>query len=531
MAPRFAEDVMESGRGGRPYSPTPYDHVTYPSRPFAQTRPHHLATVAALYGMSPAPPSKSRVLELGCGAGGNIVPMAYQSPKSEYVGIDLSRTAIEAGQRMTRDLGLSNVSLQHRDIMDVSPADGRFDYIIAHGVYSWVPQAVRDKILSVFAANLTPHGVAYVSYNALPGSHLRNLVRSILHFHVRGVTDPLARAAQSRKLMQFLASAAAEDQIYGFILRDQQHRIGSLPDEVFIHDDLDEGSTPFFLYQVVEAAARHGLQYLADSDFPIRGLRGRSEDICRVLSGLPEAEIAVREQYLDFIDGRSFRASLFCHHEAALNRPADRAGIKRLSLSGALEPADPMVGLAAADAAVFKTLSGATLRTNQPLSKAALVAMAQAQPQAIAFDDLVARALSLLGGAAPVCTPDEIDALAETLFEAVRTGLIEAYDEPPRLTTAISERPKASGLARWQLATGAALVTNLLHGAVQCEDSTLRCFIPLVDGTRTVEELRGDLQQALDGAPETPSGGRQPITIEAVQRSLEVMARLALLEA
>ncbi len=528
MTGRIAENVLESGSGGRPHSPTPYDHVTYPSRPFERTRPHHLATVATLYGMTPAPPSKCRVLELGCGAGGNIVPMAYQLPQSEFVGVDLSFKAVDAGQTMIHELGLSNVSLQHRDIMDVSPADGRFDYIIVHGVYSWVPPAVRDKILSVLATNLAPHGIACVSYNALPGAHLRNLARSILHFHVRGVSDPLARAAQSRKLMQFLASAADEEQIYGFILRDQQHRIESLPDEVFIHDDLDEGSTPFFLYQVVEAAARRGMQYLADSDFPIRGLQGRSEDVCKMLSPIPETEIAVREQYLDFIDGRSFRTSLFCHHDIDLNRPADRAAIKRLHLSGALELADPKMDLAAGDAAVFKTRSGAALKTNQPLSKAALVVMARVQPQAIAFDDLVTQALSLLGAAAPARAPEEIDALAATLFEAVRTDLIEAYSEPLRLTTSVSERPRASALARWQLSTGAALVTNLLHGVVQCEDSTLRRFIPLVDGTRTAEELRVDLEQTLTDDPGTAS--RQHVTIEAVQRSLEVMGRLALLE-
>jgi methyltransferase-like protein len=297
---------------------------------------------------------------------------------------------------------------------------------------------------------------------------------------------------------------------------------------VFIHDDLDEGSTPFFLYQVVEAAAGHGLQYLADSDFPILGLHGRSDDICKMLSPLPEAELVVREQYLDFIDGRSFRTSLFCHKDVNLKRPADRAAIRRMHLSGALAPAVPDVDPAAADVAVFTAPSGATLKTNQPLAKAALLIMARKQPQAVAFDDLVIQAFSLLGDAAPAREETEIDALSNMLFEAVRTGLIEAYFEPPRLTASVSERPKASALARWQVAQGSSLVTNLLHGAVQCEDATLRRFIPLVDGTRTTDELRAALEQALAREPDAVPD--RPVTTDAVRRSLDVMARLALLE-
>jgi hypothetical protein len=415
--------------------------------------------------------------------------------------------------------------------MDVSEADGPFDYIIAHGVYSWVPSAVRDKMWSVFESNLNPQGVVYVSYNALPGAHLRDVARSMLLYHVRNITDPAARSAQARSLMKSLAEFSEPDRVFGVVLRDQAHRIESLSDQVFIHDDLDEASSPFFLHQVVDAAAAHGLQYLSDSDFPILGLHGRSAEIRTMLSGVPESEAAIREQYLDFIDGRPFRTSLFCHQNVILKRPPGPDRIQALHLSGTLSAGESGIDPATEDVVVFKTQTGEALRTNQPLGKTALLVLSEVAPQAIVFDELEARAMARLGAAAPPPSAAETGALSNLLFQAVRTGLLDAHYEAPVLTSSISERPKASGLARCQLSMGSDLVTNLLHGAVLCDDDTLRYLVPLVDGTRDMAQLRDDLERVLisDSALSGPNIG-EATKIEAVQRTLNVLADLALLE-
>jgi tRNA G46 methylase TrmB len=67
---------------------TAYDEVLYPSYTHNQTHPDRLATIATLFGLTPAPVERCRVLELGCGNGSNLVPMAYGLPGSEFVGID-----------------------------------------------------------------------------------------------------------------------------------------------------------------------------------------------------------------------------------------------------------------------------------------------------------------------------------------------------------------------------------------------------------------------------------------------------------
>ena len=95
---------------------TSYDRVPYPGHPFAQTHPDRLATVATLFGLRPAHPDACRVLELGCGDGGNLVPMAYGLPGATFTGIDLAAGAIAHANELKTALGLDNLTLRHGDL-------------------------------------------------------------------------------------------------------------------------------------------------------------------------------------------------------------------------------------------------------------------------------------------------------------------------------------------------------------------------------------------------------------------------------
>ena len=105
--------------------------------------------------------------------------MALALPGASLVGVDAAPKAIARGQGLVAELGLDNVTLQARRIEEHSPAAGAFDYVIAHGVYSWVPAAVRDRLLAICREALTDAGVAYVSYNALPGGRLRDALARV----------------------------------------------------------------------------------------------------------------------------------------------------------------------------------------------------------------------------------------------------------------------------------------------------------------------------------------------------------------
>jgi SAM-dependent methyltransferase len=505
-----------------------YDSVAYPGHAFSFAHPDRLATIASLHGMEPAPVAECRLLELGCGTGDNIIPTAYQNPDCEIVGIDLSAHGIERGRTAAAALGLQNIDLRHCSIMDIDAGLGQFDYVIAHGVYSWVPDPVREKILAIFRTHLAPHGVAFVSYNSHPGSHLRDMVRDMMLYHTRGIADPHEKVRQARAILEFLAEASASDRLHSAVLREQLERVRKLRDEVLFHDDLDASSRAFLLSEVVEAAEGHGLQYLSEATLSRGGLRRFSEETAGVLEQIAAIGPVARDQYQDFIEGHGFRRTLLCHREIALQFEFDLNSLRRYHLSAAIMPADGAIDPAAPGSAAFKNDRGGRLSTDRRLIKAALLVLGEAWPAALSFEDLVHRAVDLLGESPREDgMAEDVAALMQLLFRACRGGLVDIHLYAPKLTTVISERPLASRLARLQAETSE-LITNLYHAHVVLEDEIARRFLRLVDGTRTIDDLVLDLRAEWAG-----QANKDPveITAETVAQNLKRLGRLGLLHA
>ncbi|OSI33161.1 hypothetical protein BST65_03115 [Bradyrhizobium canariense] len=513
--------------------PTPYDEVYYPGHVYGLTHPNHLATMAAVYGMQPAPVERCRVLELGCGVGGNLLPMAFQYPNSEFVGVDLSGVTIERGQNNVATLGLENIKLLHCDIMNVDASFGRFDYIIAHGVYSWVPPAVREKMMMIFKQNLAPQGVCYVSYNAHPFSHMRDMVRDMMRYHTRRLTGMKEKVGQARAILKFLSEGSKANSVHGAIMRDQYNRVLKAPDELLFHDDLDEGAEAFLLHEVVELAGSHGLQYLSDADFSRRNLAGYSEEVRATLQRFPETEFMARDQYQDFIDGNGFRRTLLCHDNVSLSRQTDLDFVTRFYLLSTTSPVDPDACVTDDSAMEFENEDGSRITVTNSLLKAAHLCLGRAWPRALSFDELLDGARVLLGGGQ---ADDDQKALTEAMFILACSGEVSFRLSRPFLLTEATEHPQASLLARKQAQTGP-LVTNLLHQTVQLEDDRTRDFLQLLDGTRTIDQITAEMTEKFGPTIQVDQKDRarkpaEPLllsTRESVQRSLAMVGKLGLL--
>jgi SAM-dependent methyltransferase/methyltransferase-like protein len=506
---------------------TPYDQVLYPGHPFVQTHPDRLATAARLAGLEAAPADGCRYLELGCGIGANTIPMACQLPGSRFLGVDLSGESIARGQRTLEALGLTNIALLHADIMGFETEEHAFDYIVGHGLYGWVPDPVRARIFETLARSLARNGVGYLSYNCYPGAHLREIARDAMLFHVRDMDDPKQRVAQARAIMKFLAAVTPARHVYGIAIRDQAERVSEVPDEVLFHDDLEPASKPFLFRDIAAAAQANGLQYLGEASLSHGFVEGYPEAAVRLVESIPDEEIVLREQYLDFIECRTFRKTLFCRAGVRLDRRRLPERIRTLHLAADLTPPggiDP----AQRGPAEFKTADGHALTADRPLAKAALLELGESWPETIAFQALLERAGARVDRAPSGEERVEAEAL---LMRGVLLGRIEAHAHPPPLTTQVAERPIASRYARQQVTTDT-LVTNLRHCTVRLEDEIVRRFLALIDGTRTVEDLVRDLSISLRVQPPKALGDAQPpeITAGAVKHHLRHLAKLGLLE-
>src|SRR5919201_1940065 len=240
--------------------------------------------------------------------------MAVALPGARFVGVDAAPGAIARGRRLVAALSLGNVTLEALAIEDFAPAPASFDYVIAHGVYSWVAPAARDRLLELCRIALDRDGVAYVSYNALPGGRARQALRDMLRFHTAAVTDPRERIAEGRALLRFLVEGAPAQSE----LRGHARELLDRSDASLLHDDLAEVNESVYFHEFVSHAARNGLQYVAEADFFEMQIGAASAPAADALLGVEDP--VRREQYLDFLKGRMFRQTLLCRAGAAVDR-------------------------------------------------------------------------------------------------------------------------------------------------------------------------------------------------------------------
>ncbi len=444
-----------------PAQASSYDEVPYESYPYAQTHPDRLATIAQLFQMRPAPIDRCRVLELGCAAGGNLIPMAVQLPGSQFVGIDLSARQIADGQRVVAELKLRNIQLEHRSILDLDERLGNFDYILCHGVYSWVPDAVQEKILEVCATLLQPQGVAYVSYNTYPGWHMSGMIRDMLRYHARRFPRPQDAVGQSRALLNFLAQTAAEENsAYSVLLKEGLEVFRKVSDSYLLHEYLEEVNEPLYFHEFVERLGRHGLQYLAEAEVHAMMPERLGGKIAATLEKL-SSEYIEMEQFLDFVRNRKFRQTLICHAGVALQRKVGASVLRPLYVASALRPVSPHPDLRSQAEELFRRPDGRTASTTEPVLKAALAHLAQHWPQAVSFAELSTVACAGLAPDKQAGASSE-ELLGKALLQLYASNLVELRTWRPPFACRVADRPQASPLARLQAATGTA-VTNLRH--------------------------------------------------------------------
>jgi 2-polyprenyl-3-methyl-5-hydroxy-6-metoxy-1,4-benzoquinol methylase len=492
--------------------PFAYDVIPYTGKPFARTHPGRLAALATLYGMNPQSVDHCRVLELGCTDGGNLIPMALGLPNSEFVGVDLAGQQVATGQGIIGALGLKNIELCAADLMQVDEAWGEFDYIIAHGIYAWVPKPVRDAILRIAAQNLAPQGVAFVSYNTQPGGHLRTMFREMMLHHVSGVNDPEERVAKAQALMKFLDTAIdAKDSNYQAFVRREIAVILGKPSYGLFHDDLAECWEPVYFCQFMADAQHHGLQFLAEADYCDMAENGLHPEVVDRLAAFSGGGRLAREQYRDFLKFRRFRRTLLCHGEVQLDAKVKASHVRTLYVTS---PANAVPQNAEEESAGIQTFDagdGAQMKTAHPLVIGLITRLIEARPRLIHFEELSGEF-----GA------ENADAISKVLLSMYAAGLVEMAAWRPEFVLVAGERPMASPLSRLQ-ANRRLKMTTLAHTCVEAEDEQCRRLVTLLDGTRDRAALRSELF-ALN-----PASDVLEVLEHELERNLAVVAKLPLL--
>lgn len=483
-----------------------YDEVPYDSAPISETHPANLAMQGRLFGLMPTDPGRCRVLELGCAAGGNLIPMAWRLPESEFVGIELSGAQAVAGNAVIAALALPNVRIVQADILALDEPLGRFDYVIAHGVYSWAPDTVRERLLELCGRVLAPQGIAYVSYNTQPGWGARGMLRDMLLYAVRGAAAPRDRLAQAQAALPKLeaAFAAQEGALAGY-LRDEIARLRTRDPSYLYHEYLAEVNAPLRFSDFVARAGAHGLQYLCEVELQTMFADALGEAGAAFVDGFDD--LIEQEQCIDFLRLRTFRQTLLCRAGLAVERELDLDRFATFYFHADLTPQETP-DLRDPRPQPYRSSSGAICVVQHPLTKAALQALAEAYPDALGFEEL----LHAAGQRVRAAGSAHAGARAHLLGELVRLYLrlfLGVGPVPERFPRGVPERPCATPLARVQAAAGVGHVSTVRHEPMQLDAFALG-VLRYLDGTRTraalVESLLRDIRAGrlrLDPMPDS----------------------------
>ncbi len=508
-----------------------YDRFPYHSNPFPQSHPQRLAALGRLFGVDAPEVKTARVLELGCASGGNLLPLAYYMPNASFVGIDFSGRQLEQGREIAERAGLDNVELIHGDIAELDESHTDFDYIICHGVYSWVPDSVQHAIMRICRDRLTTNGIAYISYNVYPGWHMRSMIRDMMLYHTASLDDPVMKVGQARALLDFMASNAGDSGAYPTLLNAELEGLRKAGDYYLRHEHLSEDNSSVYFHEFAARADSYALQYLAEADLSSMISSNLSTEVATTLAKIAP-DIIRMEQYMDFLRNRTFRQTLLTHRGVTLNRHLTGESLRTLHLTGQLQPPEQ----AADGSGIFKNVRGAAAGTRNQIMVDWLEKIRATAPQSVP----VAELLDAVGADNPVVgTGDDlVTASGAELAQLVCTGFLELRGEPVPRSAAVSERPQATSLAREQL-KHTDVIADHTHQPVHVNFLS-KNLIFVLDGTRTVDDLidhltqrtlDGELNMQRDGNPVTNEDEIRRIMAETVPTQLVDFANRGLLVA
>lgn len=470
-----------------------YDKVAYPSYVFQHIRPDRLAAIAVIHGIPPYDIGNARILELGCGDGANLLSIAYSMPDTRCVGIDLSAARISDATRSAAEIGITNTEFLHADVCELKTGDlGQFDFIIAHGLYSWVPENVRQRILEIYRDCLSANGIGYISYNTLPGWHLRGIVREAMMFHTENISEPDKKVRAGLEFLEFLRRAAKPDSVFRRVIEAEIESSADRPAANIYHDDLADINHPTYFRDFVSEISKFGLKFISESEPVAFFDRKYPEEVREALNRL-WPDYLRREQYLDFINCSRFRSSLVCGSQSDPEYRPNPDRIDTLWIASQASAVDDNPNFTDNSTVEFRGPFNSTFQLNHPLVKTALAFLAEAWPKRVPFIELRNYLKQVFAHLSDKEFAEMLSICRAFLVEMFHSMVVEIRAFCPVYRLEISERPAVSAFARWQVIKGFDYVTTLTGSNLVPEDNLMSEMIRLCDGTRTRAEITAEI--------------------------------------
>ena len=440
-----------------------YSEHRYPALSHADAHPAVLCASARCAGVvSPALPESCRVLEIGCASGHHLLPLAAAYPESEFVGIDFSDTAIRTASRLAKETGLENITFVHVDLREWDPGDEKYDYVIAHGMLSWIDDSGKEALLELASKSLAPDGIACISYNTQPGWSQRLEAAAM----VKALPKLSPENGDLDALLEKLARTAAINPTpYSRNLAaiyEDMRRKGA---EVLRFDEFAPINDPLHFSQVINWAGQKKLRYLCESSLPENLPPDLAPETLTHLQAIGGDPILL-QQTLDLLSGRTHRCSLFCHADCEIDLATTAAVTLHFS-ARLLETSLPREAITGELVEIFH----ASLTACSPSARSVRAIMEECAKR--------------LGSRWE--PGDAVKAIAGWLFQAARLGWIELRADDTLIEPVPPERPTLSPLNLSFVRAGLPIV-DAFHQSCHFPAEHL-VVVKALDGTRKHDEL------------------------------------------
>ncbi len=479
-----------------------YDEVPYTSYPFEFNRPENLRTVAKLFDHEGPALEKARVLELGGSDGMNLLRFAADYPESYCLGVDLSKVEIEHGQQRIKDIGLKNYDLKCVSITDLDESYGKFDYIICHGVYSWVPDFVRESILEVSKKLLSKDGLVFVSYNVRPGWNMINSIRELMIYHASNFENVNDQISQGRLALDFISDTVKDlDTPYARLVKQMAEDLKDKSDYYLRHEYLADENQAFYFHKFIEEARKNGLEYIGDTDVQRMFTGNLPAQAAEKLNQIND--IVRTEQYIDFLKNTQFRCTVLSHNDAKISRNIENRIFRNFYYSGMFTADKELTEnniLSKEEKISFKANNNESLSitTSSPELKAVFETLMANLGNPLKLEEIAALITKKYKTLTKENVLTEVDSvIGRILF----SGYIKFSYSKPKSVTTISDKPKVTDFNIYniqKIAPGEKVwVTNQMNQMIHVEDY-YRHFVPLVNGKNTIEDLHKKVKKLID---------------------------------
>ena len=432
-----------------------YDDFPYDSYPFPQTRPEAIYATGKLFSFDAQLPAKARVLSIGCSYGMELIPFALNNPDSSCLGIDISKKEIEHGQKIIKDLEINNVELKAISVSDIDESYDKFDYIICHGVISWVPDYVKNKIFEVCKNNLAENGIAFISYNVFPGWNMANNAKDMMRYHAKNFNSNIDKLQQGKFFLDFVNDALTSSETpYALALKKEIEFLKTQKDYYIFHEYIEGINKPFYFHEFVGKLSENKLNYLADSQVSTMfhdNLPKKAAELFAQINDLVKSE-----QYCDFIYNRRFRNSLVVHEGKSCSYNVKNDVLKDLYLITHISISDKNVK----DVEVndrnenltfyFDNNKSNYIQTNSPYLKATFIAWIDFANCPVSINELLGKSKEKLH---QFNEKEFQDLVSSNILKLIFANNIHVISSKISLINYITDKPKVSKLVRYQAAS------------------------------------------------------------------------------